>query len=80
MKYYVTLIQHFVDETPSAQSIFAYDSRNAALAAYYYNLSSSVGNQQIERVYAEIFNEYGDIMERKFIQVAEIPEEEGNGD
>ncbi|MCR5503438.1 MAG: hypothetical protein K6F53_10550 [Lachnospiraceae bacterium] len=76
MRYYVTTIQHFVDEAPSAQTIFSYNTRNEALAAYYYTLSSSIGNPQIERVYCEIFNEYGDIMERKFLQVSEIPDEE----
>lgn len=74
-KFYVVTIQNFLDqEMPSAKSIFEYETRNEAYAAYFYTLSSSVSNPEIDSVYCEMVNKNGGIADRKFVQVTEHPE------
>lgn len=76
-KFYVITIQNFLDpEVPSAKSIFEYETRNEAYAAYFYNLSSSVSNPEIDSVYCEMINKHGGIDDRKFVQVADHSDEE----
>lgn len=75
-KFYVSTIQHFVDGSPSVASIFEYDNKRAAYAAYFYNLSSAASNENMKSIYCELLNEFGDISDRKYIQFVEDPDEE----
>ena len=76
-KFYVSTIQHFVDsETPSTASIFEYATKNEAYAAYFYNLSSAASNPQMKSIYCELLNEFGDISDRKYIQLVEESDKE----
>lgn len=56
--FYILLIQCFEDETPTAKAIFEYDSLDAAKAALFSNMASSMANTNIKSVVCAVLDEY----------------------
>lgn len=59
-KYYVVIVQTFVDETqPSAKALFEFSSRDEALIRYYNELSYAMSGDTIKTLMIEVLDRYG---------------------
>ena len=75
--FYMLLIQTFEDETPAAKALFDYPDMDAAKAALFSTMASSMANENIKTVMCEIINEAGSVLkherwERNPESIAEI--------
>lgn len=57
--FYLVTIQNFVDASPSAKTIFEYDSKDTATSTLFSTMASSMANENIKSVICLIMNEYG---------------------
>ena len=57
--FYLVTIQNFEDASPSAKTIFEYDSKDTATITLFSTMASSMANENIKSVICLIMNEYG---------------------
>ena len=62
MKYYVVEITTYVDETPDAKGVYAYDSETEAMAAYHNKMGGAMKNENYESELIIVSNSIGGIL------------------
>lgn len=62
---YMILIQTFEDETPTAKALFDYPDMDAAKAALFSTMASSMANDNIKTVVCEIINDRGGVLKHE---------------
>lgn len=64
--FYMLLIQIFEDETPAAKALFDYPDMDAAKAALFSTMASSMANDNIKTVVCEIINDRGSVLKYEY--------------
>lgn len=62
MKYYVVEITTYVDTTPDAKGVYAYDSETEAMAAYHKKMGGAMSNENYESELIIVSNSIGGIL------------------
>lgn len=57
--FFVVIIQHFIDGSPTAKAIFEHENQDTATSTLYSTMASSMANENILSVVCLIMNESG---------------------
>ena len=84
-KFYLVLIQKFVDQTqPSAKAIYEYSTPDEAIIAFYNELSYAMSGDNILSIMANVIDDSGDDIRREYwvrhIEPTPEPEDDENSD